>query len=108
MALQNKDINKKIKIMNETSLNIFNNFIPNKISKFDYNKLVWINKEVTLILKKRPQLIKKYCNDPTDHNKNLMVITANECTRLIIAAKEKSLIRLNGKLEDPSTAPKTC
>ena len=48
MALQNKDINKKIKIMNETSLNIFNDFIPNKISKFDYNKLVWINKEVTL------------------------------------------------------------
>ena len=48
MALQNKDINKKIKIMNETSLNIFNDFTPNKMSKFDHNKLVWINKEVTL------------------------------------------------------------
>ena len=36
VAFQNKGINEKIKILNETLLNIFNNFIPNKISKFDY------------------------------------------------------------------------
>ena len=58
-------------------------------------------------MKKRSKLIKKYYNDPTDHNKILMVGTANECTRLIIAAKEKHLTRLSAKLEDPSTAPKT-
>ena len=39
-AFQNKDINGKLKILNETLLNIFNNFIPNKISKFDYKKPV--------------------------------------------------------------------
>ena len=66
MAFQNKDINDKIKILNETLLNIFNNFIPNKISKFDYKKPVWMNKEITLLLKKRSKLIKKYYNDPTD------------------------------------------
>ena len=31
MAFQNKDIDDKIKILNETLLNIFNYFIPNKI-----------------------------------------------------------------------------
>ena len=36
MAFQNKDINDKIKILNETLLNIFDNFILNKISRFDY------------------------------------------------------------------------
>ena len=36
-----------------------------------------------------------------------MVNTADECTRLIIAAKEKYLIQLSAKLEDPSTAPRT-
>ena len=107
MAFQNKDINDKIKILNETLLNIFNNFIPNKVAKFDYKKPVWMNKEITLLLKKRSNLIKKYYNDATDHNKNLMVGTANECTRLIIAAKEKHLSRLSPKLEDPSTSPKT-
>ena len=66
-----------------------------------------MNKEIALLLKKRSKLTMKYYNDPTDHNKKLMVNTANECTRLIIAAKEKKLIRLSAKLEDPSTAPKT-
>ena len=49
----------KMKILNETLLNIFNNFILNKISKFDYKKPVWMNKEITLPLKKRSKLIKK-------------------------------------------------
>ena len=66
-----------------------------------------MNKEITLFLKKRSKFIKKYYNDPADHNKNLMVSTANECTRLIIAAEEKHLTRLIAKLEDPSTASKT-
>ena len=65
-----------------------------------------MNKEFTLLLRARSKLAKKYYNDPIDHNKNLQVNTANECTRLIIAAKEKNLIRPSAKLEDPSTAPR--
>ena len=107
MAFQNKDINEKNKILNKTLLNIFKNYIPNKISEFDYKKPVWMNKEITLLLKKRSQFTKKYYKDPTDHNKNLMVNKADECTRLTVAAKENNLIRLTAKLEDPSTAPKT-
>ena len=64
-----------------------------------------MNKEINLILKKRSKFTKKYYNDPTDHNKNLMVNATNECTRLIIAAKEKNLIRLGARLEDLSTVP---
>ena len=62
-----------------------------------------MNKEIKLLLKRRSKPIKKYYSDPTDHNKNL----PNECTRIIIAVREKNLIRLSAKLEDPSTAPKT-
>ena len=78
-----------------------------KFLKFDYKKLVWMNKEFTLLLTKSSKLTKKYYNESTDHNKNLLVNTANECTRFIVAAKEKYLIRLSAKLEDLSTAPKT-
>ena len=58
MAFQNKGINDKIKILNETLLNIFNNFISNKMSKFDYKEPVWMNKEKTLLLKKNRKLLK--------------------------------------------------
>ena len=64
-----------------------------------------MNKEITLLLRKISKLIKKDYNNPTDHNKNSMVSTANEFARLIIAAKEKNLTRLSAKLEDPSTQP---
>ena len=81
MAFQNKDINEKIKILNGTLFSIFSNFFHNRISRFDYKNPVWMNKEITLFLKKRLKLTKKYYNDPTDHNKNLLVNTANKCTR---------------------------
>ena len=60
MAFYNKDTNDKIKILNdETLLDIFSNFIPNKISEFDYKKPVWMNKKITLLLKKRSKLKNK-------------------------------------------------
>ena len=61
-----------------------------------------MSKEISLLLNKRSKLIKIYYNDPINHKKNLMVSTANQCTRLIIAVKEKYLTRLSAKLEDPS------
>ena len=60
MAFQNRDFNENIKIMNETLLDIFNNFIPNKTSKFDYKKPVWMNEEIRLFLKERLKLTTKY------------------------------------------------
>ena len=59
------------------------------------------------ILEKRSKLTKKYYNEPTDHSKNFMVNMANKCTRLITAAKEKNLIQMSAKLEDPNAALKT-
>ena len=107
IAFQNRDINETNEILNESSLNIFNNFILNNISRFYYKKLLRMNKMIILFLKKRSKPTKKYCNDHTDHNKNLLANTANECTRLITEAKEKNLIQLSAKLKIPNTTPKT-
>ena len=57
-----------------------------------------MNEEITLLLKKRSHVSEKYYNDPRDHHKNLMVNMSNECTRLIIAAKGKNLIRLSPRV----------
>ena len=107
LAFQNKDINEKTKILTETLMNIFGNFIPNRISKFDHEKPVWTNSKIILYLNKRSKLARKYHSIPTGCNKILLVITATECSRLIIEAKEKQITRLVAQLEDPSTAPKT-
>ena len=58
-----------------------------------------MNKEITLLLKKRSKFTEEYFNDPTDHNRNVVLNTPNEYTRLMMTAKEKSLIRLSAKRE---------
>lgn len=65
------------------------------------------NKQIISYLKKRSKFSQKYYNNPTDENKDLLVNTATEYSRLIIATKEKNLIRLSNQLEDPNTVPET-
>ena len=44
-------------------MNVFNNFIPNKTSKFGSRKPPWMNKEIISYLK-RSKLAKEYYNNP--------------------------------------------
>ena len=46
-------------------------------------------------------------NNLANHNKNLLLNTATECSRLCMAAKEKNLTQLIAQLEDPKTDSKT-
>ena len=51
-AFQNRNCNEKCKILSETLLNIFHNFIPHKIKKIYYETPEWINRSIKLSLKK--------------------------------------------------------
>ena len=86
-------------------MSILNHFIPNKISKFDYQKPVCMNNEV-ICLKKRSKPAKKYYNNTKDHNKDVLVNTATDCSILIIAAKEKKHTQFIAQLQDINTSPK--
>lgn len=78
---------KKLKYPLKLLLNIFNNSIPNNMSKWDYKKPVSMNKRITLFLKKKKKLTKKCYSDATNHSANLLANTPNECTRLIKEVK---------------------
>ena len=91
LAFQIEDINEKTKLLTETLVNIFRELIPNKTSKIEYKKPVWMNNETTTYLKRRSKLAMKHFSNPEDHNKNLLVNTATEYSKFITAAKEKSL-----------------
>ena len=58
-------------------------------------------------LKKIKKYTKRFYKNPTDYNKDLLNNQANECTRLIIQAKEKHIAKMSAKLDKPNTAPKT-
>ena len=66
-----------------------------------------MNKSITLSLRKRSRLTKRYYANPTDYNKEMLLHQVSECTKLIVEAKDKHLAKLSSKLDNPDTAPKT-
>ena len=45
-----RNTNEKCKILTDTVLNVFKNFIPHKPKKFDYKTSDWMNRSITLSL----------------------------------------------------------
>ena len=65
-----------------------------------------MTKLITLSLKRRSKLTKRYYANQTDINKEMLLHQVSECTKLIVEAKYKHLAKLSSKLGNPDTAPK--
>ena len=59
------------------------------------------------LLERRTKYTKRFYKNPSDYNKDLLNNQVNECTRLVIQAKEKHVVKISAKLDNPNTAPKT-
>ena len=73
-AFENLSVDGKVKHLNETLLNIFRNYIPNKKIKCDYRQPPWINDNIKSSLKQRSKLTKIYYKNglrKSDHMKVL-------------------------------------
>ena len=106
-AFKNKNTNEMTRIITDTLMNIFNNFIPHKTKKFHCKHSEWMNSFIISSLKKRTKYNESCYKNPSDYNKDLLNSQANECTRLVIQAKEKHIAKMSAKLDNPDTAPKT-
>ena len=60
-----------------------------------------------LCAKKRLILVKRYYRNPSDYNKETLINQPNECTKLIIEAKQNNIAKMSSKLDSPDTASKT-
>ena len=65
-----------------------------------------MTKLITLSLKRRSKLTKRYYANQTDINKEMLLHQVSECTKLIVEAKDKHLAKLSSKLHNPDTALK--
>ena len=106
-VFKNKNINEMTRILTDFLSNIFKKFTPYKTKIFDCKYPEWMNSLIISSLKKRTKYTKRFCENPSDYNKDLLNNQANKCTRLIIQAKEKYIAKMSGKLDNPNTAPKT-
>ena len=76
--------------------------------KCDYRQPPWMTDSLKNKLKERAELTEKYFKGGKKDS-DLVQITAlsNECTKIILKAKEKYISQLSQKLIDPSIKPKT-
>ena len=105
-AFENLSINEKVDLLNAILLNIFRNYIPNKVVKCSYRDPPWLPKLTKSKLKERSKIAKEFYRKGQDAT----VFTelnkiSSECSNLIINAKmgyiQKKINALNNKKTDP-------
>ena len=100
-------VDEKVKLLNETLLNIFRNYIPNKKIKYDYRQPPWITDKIKTLLKERCKLTKIfYKNGQKTTDRDKVLLKSAECTQEILEAKKTYIFTMSKKLEDSKTAPK--
>ena len=52
--------------------------------------------------------MKRYYRNPSEYNKETLINQSNECTKLIIEAKQNYIAKMSSKLDCLDTALKTC
>ena len=98
-AFRNKNANESCKLLTDTLMNIFRNYIPHKTKKFDCKTPDWMNTLIISALKKRSILVKRYYRNPSEYNKETLINQSNECTKLIIEAKQNYTAKMSSKLD---------
>ena len=101
-----KSVHEQVEPFNKTLLNIFHNFIPNKIIAYDDRDPSWMNDEIKKLIKRKHWLFqsqRKSCN--LDFMVlNLFTLDISDATA---SSKLKYYEGLANKLNDPKTDPKT-
>ena len=101
-----KNINAQVILFNRTILNIFHNFIPNKIILYDHRDPPWMNDKIKQLIKKKKAIFQKQKESNAVDHAILSDITL-ELSNAISLSKAKYHERLAIKLNDPKTATKT-
>ena len=105
-SLVKKTTDEKVKTLKNILLNTFRYFIPKKFIKVDYKYPNWMNPKIISSLRNRSKLNKRYYSNPTEENKNLLTAKSNECSNMIVEAKERYKNKLSEKLDGPPRMPK--
>ena len=107
-AFENLSVDEKVELLNETLLNIFRNYIPNKKIKCDYRQPSWITDDIKKSLKQRSKLTKHFYKNGQRNSDHIKVLQkSEECTNLISEAKKNYILKMTSKFGDSNTAPKT-
>ena len=98
-TLESLSMDSKVDLLNETLLNIFRNYIPNKKLKCDYRQPSWMTNSIKRSLKERSKLTKCYYkNDQKKSDYEKLLEKSSDCTKEILEAKSNYFLKMTVKL----------
>ena len=99
-------MHEQVELFDKTLLNIFHNFIPNKIILCDDKNPPWMNDKIKILIKRKNWLFQCQRKSGNLHYASLNSIT-QDTSNAVNSSKLKYHERLTLNLNDPKTAPKT-
>ena len=94
-AFENLSVDGELKHLNETLLNIFQNYIPNKKTKSNFRESPWINDNIKSSLKQRSKLTKIFYKNGLRKRDRIKVLEKSaECTKKILEAKNSYILQM--------------
>ena len=97
----------QVRLLNETTLNIISNFVPNEEKTFRPSEPPWLNRSIKIRLRKHNKLYRKSKeNGFTEGDNAIVEESKSQINELILDAKEKYLQSQGAELADPSTDSK--
>ena len=103
-----KDLNAQVIALNETILNVFRNYVPNKYITVDDKDPVWMNEIIKSKMKAKNKLYKQYIKNGRFESDFVFIESlVNEINELISNAKNLYYVNLAKKLNNPLLQAKT-
>ena len=101
------DPNKEVELLNEVLLNIYSNFIPNKIKTIRPHQAPWITDKVKNFLRKKNRAYKSFVRNgqPNDKLEGIQKMIS-EGSKLIEEAKQNYFLKTGSTLANPRTPGK--
>ena len=100
--------NEQVSILNETILNVFSNYVPDKYITIDDKDLVWMNETIKLKIKAKGNMYNKYLQNGRFKSDFVLLETLiTELNELIDTTKALYYENLGKKLNNPSVQAKT-
>ena len=100
--------NEQVKLLNEVLLNIYSNFIPNKVKTIRPRQAPWITQAVKNFLRKKNRAYKSFVRSgrPGDKLEGIQKMIS-EGVRLVEEAKRNYFFKAGKTLANPGTSSKT-
>ena len=103
-----KSIDAQVATFNDTVLNIFRNFVPNKYISIDDKDPVWMNETIKSKMKAKNILYKKYIqNGRFEGDFNFLENLITELNELLFSTKASYYENLGKKINNPLLQAKT-